>query len=80
MEPSLSTRPRKSVPVLRPSVLETRLRGEPWIGSCTHPGLLVMYVNNQPVTLLPGSTLEQASLNQLLFALQHRFPRRKNKR
>ena len=82
MEPSLFTRPKKNLrmPQIRPSVLEPRQRGEPWIGSCTHPGLLVMYLNNQPVTLLPGSSLEQASLNQLLFSLHHRFPRGKRRR
>jgi hypothetical protein len=62
---------------MRPSVLDVNLRGDPWIAGCTHPGLLVMYLNNQPVNLLPGSPLELASLNQILFTLRHRYPRKK---
>lgn len=64
-----------SLTEVRPSVLDHRLRGDPWISSCTHPDLLVMYLNNHPVTLVPGSSLELASLNQILFGLRRRYPR-----
>src|SRR5438309_2062869 len=67
------------LPQIRPSVLDPGLVGDPWIGACTHPDLLVMYLNNQPITLLPGSSLEMASLNQILFSLRHR-PARQKKR
>lgn len=71
------TRHRKNtrLPRVRPSVLDPRLDGDPWISACTHPDLLVLYLNNQPVTLLPGSSLELASLNQILYTLQHRARR-----
>ena len=59
----------------RPSVLDLELRGDPWISRCNQPELLVLYLNNQPVTLLPGSPLDQASLNQLLFSIRNRNPR-----
>ncbi len=60
------------LPRLRLSLLDPRLQGDTWIGACTHPHLLVMYLNNQPITLLPGSALEMASLNQILFTLRSR--------
>jgi hypothetical protein len=63
------------LPQVRPSVLDTRVVGDPWIGTCTHPDLLVVYLNNHPVTLLPGSPLELASLNQILYSLRHRCKR-----
>ena len=75
------TRHRKKMclPHLRPSVLDPRVTGDPWIGACTHPGLLVMYLNNQPISLLPGSPLELASLNQILYTLRHRSKRQTRK-
>jgi hypothetical protein len=76
---SLVIKHRKKLrpPDVRPSVLDA-IHGDPWIGACTHPGLLVMYLNNQPITLLPGSSFELASLNQILYALQHRSRRQTN--
>jgi hypothetical protein len=70
-------RHRKNVclPQTRPSVLDPRLSGDPWIDACTHPDLLVMYLNNQPITLLPGSSLDLSSLNQILYTLRHRSKR-----
>ena len=41
----------------------------------SHPELLVIYLNNHPITLLPGSSLELASLNQILYTLRHRSRR-----
>jgi len=64
---------------VRASVLDSQIIGDPWIAACSHPGLLVMYLNNHPVTLLPGSPLELASLNQILFGLRHRYPRHTKK-
>jgi len=63
------------VPQVRSSLMDQRSHGEPFLAACTHPELLVMYLNNQPITLLPGSPLELASLNQILFNLQHRRQR-----
>jgi hypothetical protein len=67
------------LPQLRPSVLDPLLRGDACIAACTHPDLLVMYLNNQPVTLLSGSPLELASLNQILFTIRHRAKRKTQK-
>ncbi len=66
----------KEAPATRASVLEPSLRGDSWIAACSHPGLLVMYLNNYPVSLLPGSALELTTLNQILFSLRYRSARR----
>jgi len=63
------------LPHVRPSLLDPRLRGDTWITSCTHPQLLVMHLDNHPMTLVPGSALEMASLNQILFTIRNRRPR-----
>ncbi len=77
MDAEICTKQKKSLrlPQTRPSLLDPRLRVEPWVSACSHAGLLVIYLNNHPVTLLPGSSLELASLNQILFTLRHRYPR-----
>lgn len=59
---------------IRASVLAPCQRGDQWIAPC-RPGFLVLYLNNQPVSLLPGTSLDHASLNELLFSIQHRLPR-----
>lgn len=69
-------KPQGRLPQVRMSVLDPNLRGEPWFSTCAYPGLLVMYLNNQPVTTLPGTPLDQAALNQVLFNLRHRYPRK----
>jgi hypothetical protein len=75
------TRPKKNVrlPQVRPSVLDPRLNGDPCIAACTHPDLLVVYLNNHPITLLPGTALDLSSLNQILFSLRHRSQRQTTK-
>ena len=65
------------LPRVRPSLLDPRLRGDQWIGPCSHPELLVVYLNNVPTHLLAGSTLDMASLNHILFTLRHRSIRQK---
>jgi len=77
MESTLRIRPRRKICVApnRPSLLDPRLRGDPWVARCTHPDLLVIYYNNQPVNLIPGTLLELASLNTLLFQMRNRYPR-----
>lgn len=63
------------VPQVRPSVLDWSLPGDPWVGKCSHPDLVVLYLNNQPVSLIAATPLEHAAFNRLLFALHHRAPR-----
>jgi hypothetical protein len=36
---------------------------------------LVVHLNNQPVSLLSGTPLDQSSMNQLMFRMRHRYPR-----
>jgi hypothetical protein len=61
----------------RPSILEPRAFVDSWVSACCSEHLVV-YLNNQPISLFPGSTLDQSSLNDLLFALHHRYPRQAN--
>jgi hypothetical protein len=63
--------------LVRPSLLEPCLRGDPWIAACYLPNCLVVHLNNQPVALLAGTPLDQASLNQTLFRMRCRYPRQK---
>ena len=78
MNISLRITPKKSfrLPQKRMSLLDPRLRGDPWVGKCTHPDLLVIYFNNQPMFLLAGTSLDLASLNSILFQMRNRYPRR----
>lgn len=77
MDVSIQARHKKlRLPQVRLSVVDQRLQGEPWVAACTHPGLLVVYLNNHPITLLPGTSFDRASLNQILYTLRHRNPRR----
>jgi len=75
--PEAQPRPRHrpQVRIVKPSLLDPCLRGDPWVDQCYVPNCLVVHLNNQPVALLAGTTLDQASLNQTLFRIRHRFPR-----
>ncbi|MCI0680700.1 MAG: hypothetical protein L0Y71_01235 [Gemmataceae bacterium] len=66
---------RPAVRIVKPSLLDPCLRGDPWIDRCYLPNCLVVHLNNQPVALLAGTPLDQSSLNQLMFRMRHRFPR-----
>jgi len=59
---------------IRPSILQSKPFTDNWVGACSRDQLVV-YLNNQPIALLPGSVLDQNSLNDLLYALHHRYPR-----
>jgi hypothetical protein len=69
------TTPHLRLPRIRPSLLDSGTRGDSWVGKCSHPDLLVMYLNNQPITLIPATRLDQNNLNNLLFGLRHRLRR-----
>lgn len=66
---------RPGLRVIKPSMLDPCLRGDPWIERCYIPNCLVVHLNNQPVSLLAGTPLDQSSLNQLMFRMRHRYPR-----
>jgi hypothetical protein len=66
---------RPAVRVVKPSLLDPCLRGDPWIERCYIPNCLVVHLNNQPVSLLSGTPLDQSSMNQLMFRMRHRYPR-----
>ena len=58
----------------RPSVLEP-VRADLWFAQCPFADCLVFYFNQQPLYLLEGSTLDQASFNRMLFDMRCRYPR-----
>ncbi len=80
MSPSL--RPARtlmppSLRSVRPSVLEPLLPHEPWLGACCCvPNVLVLYVENRPVSLIQGTPLDRAALESRLFSVRSQFPRR----
>jgi hypothetical protein len=46
-----------------------------WFAQCPFADCLVFYFNQQPLYLLEGSTLDQASFNRMLFDMRCRYPR-----
>jgi hypothetical protein len=59
----------------RPSLFDERLRGDPWISVETDETLSLCFDSRQ-IASVAGLTLDQHSLNRLLFQVRHRFPRR----
>ena len=58
----------------RPSLLDPRLRGDPWLVTRGEGGL-ALYFGDKQLAALPGLALDAPALNQLLFGLRHRRPR-----
>jgi hypothetical protein len=62
--------------LLRPSVLDATLQREPFIAACCcNPDLLVLYVENRPVSLIPSTPLDQVTLEARLLYLRSHYPR-----
>jgi hypothetical protein len=74
-EPRQGRRARPVLRLVRASILDPCLRVEPWIDKCCAANCLVLHLNNQPVGLLAGTSLDHASLNQILFQMRCRYPR-----
>lgn len=63
--------------ISRPSLLDPLLKNEPWLGPCCcYPHLLVLYVENRPVSLIPSTPFDRAALESRLFQLRSHFPRK----
>jgi hypothetical protein len=73
---SLRQQPCLTIPAVRPSLLDVYLRGDAWIDRLD-PHLLTLYVGGQSLACFPASPLDGFALNQLLFTLRQRAPRRK---
>ena len=67
--------PTLTIPEVRPSFLDPDLVCEPWIDRCPCEQLLIFFVLNRPIAVMPGSSLDHESLNTLLDQLRHRMPR-----
>lgn len=63
---------RPSKAHLRPSLLDPNLKGDPWMSCCATPGLLVLDLCNYPIAIQPGTRLEQAAFNSLIFQLRQK--------
>ena len=71
----LSPRPSVRLPEVRPSFLDPHHVCEPWIDACPRDQVLIFFVLNRPIALLPGSSLDHFSLNILMMQLRQRSPR-----
>ncbi|MCS7046085.1 MAG: hypothetical protein NZO58_06990 [Gemmataceae bacterium] len=59
----------------KPSLLDPGLVGDPWIDDCYLPNCLIVHLNNQPISLVAGTPMDQAAMNQTLFRMRCRYPR-----
>jgi hypothetical protein len=66
---------RPNIRSTRPSLIDPTVHGDPWISGCYLPNCLIVYLNNQPISLLAGSALEQSTFNSMLFSMRQRYPR-----
>lgn len=66
---------RPTIRTIRPSLIDPTVHGDPWVSGCYLPNCLIMYVNNQPVSLLAGSPLDQSTFNSMLQSMRGRYPR-----
>jgi hypothetical protein len=62
----------------RPSLLDPRLRGDPWILPRSD-GALALCFDAWEMVAVAGSPFDLPSLNALLHRMRHRYPRRRRK-
>lgn len=61
---------------LRPSMLDPLLPHEPGLGQCVcMPNVVVLYVLNRPVAIIPATRMDQVSLDSWLTLFRRRSPR-----
>ncbi len=76
---SASAPPKRALcvylPATRMSILDPRLETEPALGHCPCSDMLVLFVHNYPIAMIPGTCLDCISLNIRLSELRHRPPR-----
>jgi hypothetical protein len=63
------------IPQKRPSILDPSLDSEPWIDHCACSDKLVLFLQNHPIAVIPGSSLDYFALSMRLNQLRHRWPR-----
>ena len=68
-------RPNLRLPETRPSILDPCLETEPWIDHCPCAEMLVLFVENHPIAMIPGSSLDGFALAMRLDQMRHRSPR-----
>jgi len=71
---SLRRQPCLAIPAVRPSLLDIFLRGDAWIGH--DGGILTLFIGDRQLASFPGLGFDEPALNQLLFAIRSRPPRK----
>jgi hypothetical protein len=56
----------------RPSLFDPLAQLDPWIERCRCSDLFALYLRNRPIAVISATSLDLASLNQLLFRLRQR--------
>jgi hypothetical protein len=72
-----ASKPPRTGPT-RPSILDP-LSGDLWITPCVTDRYLVLYVQGQPVAILPALSFDLVSLNNRLFEFHCRRPREQSR-
>jgi hypothetical protein len=68
---------RSYLPQVRPSILDPQLDDDPYLHPCPCQGTMVLFLNNHPLVVIPGSSFDYTSLGSRLNQLRHRYPRRR---
>ena len=63
------------LPATRLSILDPRLETEPSLCPCPCSDLLVLFLHNYPIAMIPGTCIDCISLDMRLSQLRHRPPR-----
>ncbi len=69
-----ATKEQATKRVPRPSILDCRLRGDPWVARFSAGSFAVCF-NDQAFGRFAGTPLDGFTFNQLLHQLRHRYPR-----
>lgn len=63
------------LPLNRPSILDPSLDSDPWIDYCPRANKLILFLQNHPIAIIAGSSLDFFALSMRLNQLRHRWPR-----
>ncbi len=63
------------IPQQRPSILDPSLDNEPWLDHCPCSDKVILFLENHPIAVIPGSSLDYFALSMRLNQLRHRWPR-----
>jgi hypothetical protein len=67
--------PKLKIPQRRPSILDAYLDGEPYLDHCPCSDRVILFLENYPIAVIPGSSLDYYALSMRLNQMRHRWPR-----